>query len=204
MIKEEFSMKYRNVVFDFGNVIGKFDGRYMLDQFCESQRDRDLLFPVIFARWNELDKGTIDYEEYVESTAASVPARLEESVRSFFRGWPDYVSPIQDTIDFTGELSQKEVPVYLLSNAPTYFAEWAVGFEPLKKFSGTVFSAPLKMAKPDPEIYRYLFETFSLKPEETFFIDDLEENVEAGRSLGMDGIVFKGDTREVKTALGII
>ena len=96
------------------------------------------------------------------------------------------------------------MPVYLLSNAPTYFAEWAVGFEPLKKFSGTVFSAPLKMAKPDPEIYRYLFETFSLKPEETFFIDDLEENVEAGRSLGMDGIVFKGDTREVKTALGII
>ena len=73
----------------------------------------------------------------------------------------------------------------------------------LRKFSGTVFSAPLKMAKPDPQIYRYLFETFSLKPEECFFIDDLEENVRAGKALGMDGIVFKGNIREVKTALGM-
>ena len=96
------------------------------------------------------------------------------------------------------------MPVYLLSNAPVYFAEWASDYDLLKKFSGTVFSAPLKMAKPDPQIYRYLFDTFSLKPEECFFIDDLKENIEAGRALGMDGIVFKGDIREVKTALGMM
>ena len=187
-------MKYKNVVFDFGNVIGRFDGRYMLEQFCQSPKDCDLLMPVVYARWPELDKGTIGYEEYVEHTVSAVPARLEETVRSFFRGWPELI----------GELCGRKVPVYLLSNAPTYFADWASGCEMLRKFSGTVFSAPLKMAKPDPQIYRYLFETFSLKPEECFFIDDLEENVRAGRALGMDGIVFKGNIREVKTALGMM
>ncbi|OUN35288.1 HAD family hydrolase [Lachnoclostridium sp. An76] len=196
-------MKYKNVVFDFGNVIGRFDGRYMLEQFCQSPKDCDLLLPVVYARWPELDKGTIGYEEYVEHTVSAVPARLEETVRSFFRGWPDLVSPIPDTAELIGELCGRNVPVYLLSNAPTYFADWASGCEMLRKFSGTVFSAPLKMAKPDPQIYRYLFETFSLKPEECFFIDDLEENVRAGRALGMDGIVFKGNIREVKTALGM-
>lgn len=43
-------MKYKNVVFDFGNVIGRFDGRYMLEQFCQSPKDCDLLMPVVYAR----------------------------------------------------------------------------------------------------------------------------------------------------------
>ena len=55
-------MKYKNVVFDFGNVIGRFDGRYMLEQFCPSSKDCDLLMPAVYARWNELDRGTLDYE----------------------------------------------------------------------------------------------------------------------------------------------
>lgn len=54
------------------------------------------------------------------------------------------------------------------------------------------------MVKPDPGIYLYLFQTYGLKPEECFFIDDLEDNIEAGRKLGMDGIVFTGDTEKVK------
>ena len=197
-------MKYKNVVFDFGNVIGQFDGRYILEQFCLSPKDCDLLMPAVYARWKDLDKGTIDYEEYVEHTVSAVPARLEEAVRRFFHGWPDYVSPIRETGELIGKLRENGVPMYLLSNAPTYFADWASGRDVFKNFSGIVFSAPLKMAKPDPQIYRYLFETFSLKPEECFFIDDLEENIQAGRALGMDGIVFKGDIQEVKAALGLI
>lgn len=197
-------MKYKNVVFDFGNVIGRFDGRYMLEQCCASEKDCDLLNPIIYSRWPDLDKGTIDYNEYVDNIAASVPARLESTVRCFFRQWPDYITPIRDTLDLIDELHKENIPLYLLSNAPTYFAEWASGYDVLKKFSGVVFSAPLKMAKPDPGIYRYLFETYSLRPEESFFIDDLEVNVEAGRSLGMEGIVYTGDISEVKAALGMI
>lgn len=197
-------MKYKNVVFDFGNVIGRFDGRYMLEQCCASEKDCDLLNPIIYSRWPDLDKGTIDYNEYVDNIAASVPARLESTVRCFFRQWPDYITPIRDTLDLIDELHKENIPLYLLSNAPTYFAERASGYDVLKKFSGVVFSAPLKMAKPDPGIYRYLFETYSLRPEESFFIDDLEVNVEAGRSLGMEGIVYTGDISEVKAALGMI
>lgn len=58
------------------------------------------------------------------------------------------------------------------------------------------------MAKPDPEIYEYLFETYKLKPEECFFIDDLSANIETAKKLGMDGIVFTGNIDEVKAAVG--
>ena len=53
-------MKYKNIIFDFGNVIGKFDGRYIMQQFCESEEDCTLLCSVIYKKWGELDKGTME------------------------------------------------------------------------------------------------------------------------------------------------
>lgn len=195
-------MKYKNIIFDYGNVIGKFDGRYMMEQFCDSDADCDLLCSVIYEKWGELDKGTIDYDAYENECILRLPDRLAGAAHAFFRGWPQYITPKEDTIRFIGELTGRNIPVYLLSNAPTYFADWAVGNDILKRFSGVVFSAPLKMAKPDPGIYRWLFRTYSLDPGECFFIDDLKKNVEAGRNLGMDGIVFTGDIEKVKTVIG--
>ena len=194
-------MKYKNIIFDFGNVIGKFDGKYIMKQFCESEEDCALLCSVIYEKWGELDKGTIDYDEYIEECLAVLPDRLADQTRAFFKDWPRYITPKEETLRFIDELVERNVPVYLLSNAPTYFAEWARQYEVLEKFSGVVFSAPLKTAKPDPAMYHYLFRTYSLKPEECFFIDDLERNIETGKSLGMDGIIFTGDIEEVKKAV---
>lgn len=194
-------MKYKNIIFDFGNVIGKFDGKYIMQQFCKSEADCSLLCSVIYKKWGELDKGTLDYDEYIEECLAALPERLADPTRAFFKDWPRYITPKEETLRFIDELVERNVPIYLLSNAPDYFAEWARQYEVLKKFSGVVFSAPLKTAKPDPAMYQYLFRTYSLKPEECFFIDDLERNIEAGKSLGMDGIIFTGDIEEVKKAV---
>ena len=191
-------MKYKNIVFDFGNVIGKSDGNYILKQFCPSPEDMDILLPALYRNWQALDAGTIDYEENIETAAAQVPERLQAVVRDFFRRWPEYVSPIPQTYELISQLKEKGADLYLLSNAPTYFASLASSWPVLRDFSGIVFSAPVKMVKPDPGIYLYLFQTYGLKPEECFFIDDLEDNIEAGRKLGMDGIVFTGDTEKVK------
>lgn len=195
-------MKYKNIVFDFGNVIGKFDGRYILSQFCSSEQDLELLFDVIFSGWDNLDKGTVNYDENIENVVRRVPAHLEDTVRAFFRGWPEHILPIRETADFIRELKDQNVPIYLLSNAPTYFAEWAERIDTLRLFDGIVFSAPLKMAKPEPEIYQHLFQAYDLKPEECFFIDDLERNIKAAKAVGMDGIIFTGDIDAVKQTIG--
>lgn len=191
-------MKYKNIVFDFGNVIGKFNGRDLVKHFSSCEEDQELLFTAIFSRWDDIDNGSVDYEQNIDNIAASLPDRLESAVRTLFREWPRHLTPINDTLRFIDELKERNIPLYLLSNAPTYFAEYAVNYDFLKEFSGIVFSAPLKMAKPDPAIYRYLFETFSLDPKECFFIDDLEKNINAARSLGMDGIVFNGNIDDVE------
>lgn len=193
-------MKYKNIVFDFGNVIAKFDGRYILEQFCSSGEDCDLLYPLIYANWADLDRG-LDYDANAARVISLAPERLRDTVQRFFRSWPEHMVLMPDTLNLIRELHEKNVPTYLLSNASTYLAEWPALKQVLKDFSGIVFSGPLKMIKPEPGIYRYLFETYSLDPKECFFLDDLAENVEGGRALGMDGIVFTGNTDEVKAAV---
>ena len=57
-------MKYKNIVFDFGNVIGTFNGREIIRSFVTDETDVDYLCDLIYAHWTELDSGAIDYQEY--------------------------------------------------------------------------------------------------------------------------------------------
>ena len=41
-------MKYKNIIFDFGNVIGKFKGDYILGKFASTPEDYDILADAIF------------------------------------------------------------------------------------------------------------------------------------------------------------
>ena len=144
-IQEEYAVKYKNIVFDFGNVIGKFDGNFILEQFCSSREDMELLIPVLYRNWLDLDAGTVDYEENIETTAALVPGRLQATVRDFFRRWPEYVRPIPQTYELISRLKEKGADLYLLSNASTYFAGIASRWPILRdNFNGIVFSAPGK------------------------------------------------------------
>ena len=47
------------------------------------------------------------------------------------------------------------------------------------------------MKKPDPEIYKYTLEKLDILPEESVFIDDLEENIKGAEAVGIRGIIFK-------------
>lgn len=143
-------MRYKNIIFDFGNVIGKFKGDYILGKFASTPEDYNILADAIFKNWVALDAGTIDYDQNAEDTIAELPDRLKDTARDFFENWFQYVDPLPETWEFIKELKARGVPIYLLSNASTRFAERAPEDYPiLKEFDGIVFSAPLKMAKRD-------------------------------------------------------
>lgn len=42
-------MKYKNIVFDFGNVIGTFNGREIIRSFVTDETDVDYLCDLIYA-----------------------------------------------------------------------------------------------------------------------------------------------------------
>ena len=194
-------MKYKNIVFDFGNVIGRFNGRAILAEFCPYEEELDHLCEIVYRRWPELDAGTLDYDAYINTIIEQLPDHLKDCIRQFSKEWPRCTTLLPDTFSFIHELKQRKIPIYLLSNAPTYFADYYEGSQLLSLFDGILFSGPVKMAKPDVEIYKYFLKQFNLQAEDCFFIDDLEANIKGAKEVGMSGIVFTGDIDQVKKAI---
>lgn len=60
----------------------------------------------------------------------------------------------------------------------------------IQRFDVRVWSYELKVAKPDRKIYEHVLEKLGTPAEETLFLDDKPENIEAAQALGMKGIVF--------------
>lgn len=195
-------MKYQNIIFDFGNVLVKFDAQQVIGRFCPAPEDFSLMKGAIFHNWEELDRGTIDYGEYMEQAASLLPKRLHPFLRQISLEWCRYLSPLQKTWDFISELKEQGFSLYILSNASIFFAEHIDCYEITREFDGIVFSGYPQMMKPEPDIYRYLFDKYQLNPKNCFFLDDKAENVNAGQKLGMDGIVFTGDIQAVRQAIG--
>lgn len=185
----------KNVIFDFGNVIAKFDGKTIIEKIYGGSASFDELAPIIFENWSALDSGDADYDEYTNRAVERVPAALIEPTKIFFRDWYKYL-PYTDGIEEVIEtLKNDGYRLYILSNAPSYFSQKSSSFKVTEKFDGIIFSGDIKLVKPDRRIYETLLERFSLKPEECVFADDLEQNIEAARTLGINGYLFKNDAR---------
>src|SRR5574337_1293360 len=60
-----------------------------------------------------------------------------------------------------------------------------------------VFSAEVGLAKPDPRIYHYTADLLHIPPKEAIFVDDMPENVQAARAVGMRGVQFSGTAQTI-------
>ena len=79
--------------------------------------------------------------------------------------------------------------LFFLSNMPEPFARVLEVKHPfLEWFDAGIFSADVKLAKPDPRIYQLLAEQNGLRIAETLFIDDQLLNVQVAKSLGWRGL----------------
>jgi putative hydrolase of the HAD superfamily len=47
------------------------------------------------------------------------------------------------------------------------------------------------ISKPDPDFYWHILNKEGIKPENTVFVDDTEENVIAAQNIGIKSILFK-------------
>jgi putative hydrolase of the HAD superfamily len=68
-----------------------------------------------------------------------------------------------------------------------------------------IFSAEVKLVKPDPRIYRLALGRLDVQPEEAVFVDDVLENVQAAQALSIQGLQFQSTMQtivEVERYLG--
>lgn len=194
----------KHVIFDMGGVLVDFNPKRSLKKHFTDKEDLELLFKEIFEGpdWVKLDRGTLTVEQAVDRACERLPARFHACVRCLLNTWADELLPMDDMLPLVQEVKNKGYGIYLLSNAPLNFHTYRDKIPAFTYFDGFIISAEHLTLKPEPEIYRVLFDTFNLSPTECFFIDDIPVNIEGAAAVGMKGHCFDhGDVAVLRAAL---
>lgn len=185
----------RNIVFDMGNVLIRFDPERFMNRYSISEEEKILLRKDVFRsiEWVMLDRGTLDESTAEKMILPRLPEHLRSIARDLIEKWDDPLLPVDGMLELIQALKDHRYNVYLLSNAASRQHEYWKRAEASRWMDGTLISADVKLLKPDPQIYRMFLSKFGLKAEECVFIDDTPINVESAIHEDMAGIVFDMD-----------
>ncbi len=190
----------KNVVFDFGMVLVKFEPEYMTSRYVEDKDDVKLVSEVLFDRlyWDRLDAGTISDEEVVRESCKRLDVRLHKAVSEIYDNWMYNLPEIEGMRELLKKLKGKEIPLFLLSNISETFAKRSGDISILSYFDKCIFSAVCGYKKPSIDIFNYLLDTCNIKAEETLFVDDSEKNINGAKKAGLTAYLFDGDSKKLE------
>lgn len=135
--------------------------------------------------------GEISYDQHWQNVAARMSMTQEEVValREAF-----FASDILDTglVDRIRTYKSQGFCSAVLSNfwdklRDHIYHDWKID----DAFHKLIISSEIGLMKPDPAIYQYLLEEIGFEAEETVFLDDFIENVNAACEAGMHAIHFQ-------------
>lgn len=180
------------VVFDFGGVLTVEPDRSAIVQFL---RDSFSLTEEEFEKVNRVKKqalkaGITDEEFWLAYALDKEIDLPEEWPLTFKRIMKNALGVNPIMFQMVEELKAKKVPVALLSNIDERRGKLIREFGFYEPFDPCLLSFEIKIEKPDPKAYEHLIETLGLPPAQIVFIDDLPENVQAAKELGLDAIQF--------------
>lgn len=88
-------------------------------------------------------------------------------------------------------LKKNKVKTAVISNVSEPYAKRHFALGHYQIFDYLILSHEVGLRKPDIRIYHHALYVVDVKPEESIFIDDREENVKVANQLGMKGIIYE-------------
>ena len=190
----------KNIIFDLGGVLLDLDVQKTFDAF----EGIGLNIEIMMKRYNreenfffQFERGQISASEFRASLREMIGNSVSDEKIDY--AWNEMLRGFKnDKIKLLSDLSEK-YSLYLLSNTneihlPFYseqFRETSGGTDLQKYFIKSYFSHIIRLRKPEPESFRYVFNNAGIEPAETLFIDDFEENCVSARKTGLVAHQFK-------------
>jgi len=182
------------VIFDYGMVLtGPPDPEAHAAMMRITGLPAGKLDPLYWADRHAFDEGKLTGEAYWrdilhQAGLTLAPSAVEELIQWDGRMWMT-LNPAM--LAWAAALKARGFLTAILSNiGDTTQQAMERELKWLARFDVLVWSHQLRMAKPDPAIYRYTLEKLGLQPAEALFIDDREVNVETAAALNMKALVF--------------
>jgi len=202
------------VIFDLGSVLASSEwllvyGKISKKSKIPEEKVRNIVNSLV-RKWSvaEIDEKGL-WEEFKIQTGVNLP---EEFTKDFWsKTYKKWSKDIKESWDILVELKAKGIRLALLSNTiePHALANEEMGrFKRLRDIGVEAFVLSFKerLRKPDPKIYEVMLKKLNLPAKACAFIDDLLENIEAAKRLGMQGIHFQNpeQLREDLIKIGLL
>ena len=189
----------KNIIFDWGGVLIENPDEDIYD-YCSKflSVDREEFKNIWQYYSSKFQTGEIEEKQIwreicqeLNGKEPNIKSLWEEVVKNTFKDQKEVFKVVE-------ELKKDGYKVYFLSNTELPAVDYFFDNHYDKYFDGQMFSCVEGLVKPDRKIYELEIERFNIKPEESIFIDDKEENVEGSEEIGIKGIVFKSTGQFIK------
>ena len=189
----------KNIIFDLGGVF------LNLDKYASTRELSKLglnkLLPAMRIINTQYQKGLISTSDFLNFYQNLFPkSTADELIKSWNAVILDF--PLY-RLEFLESLKGKH-QLYLLSNINDLHLEYIkqqLGDSLYQRFVScfekVYYSHEIHMAKPDKEIYQFVLQDSKLDPNETIFVDDLKENTDAAKTLGLHVWNIKPESQDV-------
>ena len=156
--------------------------------------DEDRFLPIYRSSRNPYDRGDLtahDYwVEFARRARVTIDSHQIEKLRRLDVGMWSNVD--QEMTEWLARIHSRGFRTTILSNMQTDMAAHVRNnFAWLRHIDHQVFSCEVRSIKPDPVIYQHALSRLKISPAEVLFVDDREENIQAGRAAGIRGILFE-------------
>lgn len=197
----------RIAVFDIGNVLLRWDPRFLFDTLIPDDGARDIfLTRHCSPAWNLLQDAGRPWAE-AEAEAVAIAPHLSDFIRAYRARWIEMVpGAIPQNVQLLEDVRAAGIPNFAITNfAADTLAEAETHYPFLSGFDGRIVSGTEGIVKPDPEIYRLLLRRYGLAAEDCLFIDDNAQNIETARHLGFHVVHYtpQVDARAAFRAAGL-
>lgn len=193
-----------NIIFDLGNVLIEWNKEKILSKICKNDLEYNLFNQFVFQSnlWIDLDNGKISLEFLENQLIDEMGHQYQDQIHELVWNWFNYVDLYDEVYELIKQLKKKNFQIYVLSNTSSIFHILldSVLSKVSSVLDGYVISCEVKMMKPQKEIYLSLVNKYQLDIKDCIFLDDLEENVEAARTLCIKAFQIK-ERKEISNIL---
>ena len=189
-------------LFDLGGVFFDWNPNHFYKNVFENIEEREFfLAEVCNDNWNvQQDAG----RSIAEAELELIPKfpHYEKEIKMYYKNHRKMIRGVfEESVDILKKLKDKNYDCYVLSNWSAETFEGMTDDYPfLKLFDGLLISGEDKLIKPDHAIYQLARDRFNLNPEETVFIDDKLENIQAAQEMNFKTIHLT-DPNIIKTEI---
>ena len=175
-------------IFDIGDVLllGSRSLRDMANELGINEEE----FVSDYRRWNAaLMDGYVSTSDYYKHLENKFCVRITSDL--FVENYNPVVN--KQLLDYIKELRAKGLKAVLGSNTFTCYDKWILKNIPefYDLFDNKYLSCDIKRSKPEKSFFSYILNNENVKPEETVFIDDREENITAAKSIGINAFRYE-------------